>query len=68
MRAFGVLLQPQEVFADVHLRGEADVVVDELLAERERFRAAHREQLDLVAEMLEVGRGEDAESAGEVRD
>ena len=67
MRAFGVVLQPQEVFADVHLRREADVVVDKLLAERECFRAAHREQFDLVAEMLEVGGGEDAESAGKVR-
>ena len=66
--AFGVVFEPQEVFADVHLGGEADVVVDILLAERERFRTSHREQLDLVAEMLEVGRGEDAESAGEVRD
>ena len=64
---FGVVDEPLEAFADVHLAGEADVVVHELLAELDGFLIGHGQVFGHVALRLDVFACEHGESGGEVR-
>jgi len=68
VRNFRMLFDPQEVFTDVHLGREADVVMHVFFAKSKGFRTAERKLDRIVTERTEVCRGENTERIGKVRD
>ena len=67
LRNVRVFFEPLEAFADVDLAGEADVVVDVLLAEFDGSFVCDRQVIGKVALALDVGARENGKSGREVR-
>ena len=67
LRNIGVIDEPLEGFADVHLAGEADIVVHELLAELDGFPVGHGQVFGDVAFALHVLARKHGKCGGEVR-